>query len=74
MAVRKFENPVFPLDFTMNDSHMMMGGSWPDEVWLSARLDTDGNAMTKSEEDWESSILGPLPNQSQETIQLMLKP
>ena len=28
---------------------MVMGGEWPEEVWLEVRLDHDGNAMTKSD-------------------------
>jgi tetratricopeptide (TPR) repeat protein len=73
VAVRKIENPTFPLDFSMNETHMMMGGEWPSQVWLSARLDGDGNAMTKTEQDWNSGVLGPI-EEGGEPIQLMLKP
>ena len=73
LAVRKIENPTFPLEFGMNESHMMMGGVWPDQVWLSARLDEDGNPMTKGANDWNSGIIGPITLDS-EPIQLMLKP
>ena len=38
----------------------MAGGAWPEEVWVQARLDADGNAMTKGEQDLESAVLGPL--------------
>ena len=57
----------------MNESHLMMGGVWPDQVWLSARLDEDGNPMTKGSNDWNSGIIGPITLDS-EPIQLMLKP
>ena len=59
-AVRKFDNPEFPLAFDLGTQHLMMGGEWPDEVWIEARLDSDGNAMTKSNEDWVSDLKGPI--------------
>ena len=59
-AVRKFDGPTFPLDFDLGTEHLMMGGAWPSEVWVEARLDSDGNAMTKSDEDWVSELKGPI--------------
>ena len=37
----------------------MMGGTWPEQVWLFARLDADG-APGSSDGDVESAHLGPL--------------
>ena len=37
------------MPFTLGKGDMVMGGEWPEEVWLEARLDQDGNAMTKME-------------------------
>ena len=71
VAVKKIPNPTFPVSFALGKSDMVMGGVWPDQIWIQARLDTDGNAMTKSEEDWESSILGPLEGE-QKDIRLQL--
>jgi hypothetical protein len=38
---------------------MMLGGQWPEEVWILARLDADGQPG-RSEGDVESAVLGPL--------------
>ena len=56
----RIEPSGFPLSFSVSDADMMMGGEWPEEVWISARLDVDGNAMTRSEGDMESLMLGPV--------------
>ncbi|MFT5680094.1 MAG: cytochrome c-type biogenesis protein CcmH/NrfG [Myxococcota bacterium] len=60
VAAKRIEVTGFPLDFTITDGDMMLGGPWPDEVTISARLDMDGNAMTRSEGDQESLTVGPL--------------
>ncbi len=52
--------PTLPATFSVTEANMMMGGEWPDEVWLEARLDTDGDAMTKTEADLRSELQGPL--------------
>lgn len=49
VAVKKIENPTFPLQFALGAKDMMMGGEWPEAVVLSARIDLDGNAMTKED-------------------------
>lgn len=59
-AVKRISEPSFPLEFSMNDSDIMMGGDWPEEVWLEARLDLDGNPMTKGEGDPTSARQGPI--------------
>ena len=59
-AVKKIDNPSFPLTFELGPSNMMMGGDWPEQVWLEVRLDEDGNAMTKGDRDVTSDIQGPL--------------
>ena len=38
----------------------MMGGEWPEQVWLDVRLDEDGNAMSKSDNDVNAEMQGPL--------------
>ena len=45
--------------FSVGEADIMMGGPWPEQVWIQARADGDGNAMTKSEDDLESPMLGP---------------
>ena len=59
-AVKKIDNPTFPLDFELGPSDMMMGGDWPEQVWLEVRLDEDGNAMSKGDGDVNSEMQGPL--------------
>jgi hypothetical protein len=59
-AVKKIDNPTFPLDFELGPSDMMMGGEWPEQVWLEVRLDEDGNAMSKGDGDVNSEMQGPL--------------
>ena len=64
VAVSRIASPHFPMPFTLGKGDMVMGGEWPEEVWLEARLDHDGNAMTKSDEDWNSLVMGPLTGES----------
>jgi tetratricopeptide (TPR) repeat protein len=45
--------------FSVGKADIMMGGPWPEQVWIQARADGDGNAMTKSADDLESPVLGP---------------
>lgn len=50
----------FPLEFSLTDQDMMMGGTWPEQVWLQARIDADGNPSTKGEGDVSSKVIGPV--------------
>ena len=59
-AVKKIDNPTFPLNFELGPADMMMGGEWPEQVWLDVRLDEDGNAMSKSDNDVNAERQGPL--------------
>jgi hypothetical protein len=48
LAVKKIDNPVFPLPYSLGPESVMMAGvSFSGKVTVSARLDKDGNAMTK---------------------------
>ena len=60
VAAMRIEATSFPLDFAVTDADMMLGGSWPEAVTVTARLDLDGNAMTRTEGDLESLTVGPL--------------
>ena len=66
VAVQKVVNPTFPMKFELGPADMMMGGEWPENVYLEVRLDKDGNAMTKGEDDINSEMQGPLPKDSHE--------
>jgi cytochrome c-type biogenesis protein CcmH len=56
VAVKRVAIGAFPMtiDFTSADS--MMGQPLPDKIHLEARLDTDGNAMTKDPTDLVASV------------------
>ncbi len=59
-ALRKSASEL-PLEFSISDSDMVMGGNaWPDQVWLQARVDLDGNAMTKEEGAPKTDMIGPV--------------
>lgn len=60
VAAARVPNPTFPLTWSLSDQDMMMGGDWPDQVWIQARVDTDGNAMSHSPDDLESAVVGPI--------------
>lgn len=62
VAAQKLNGVSFPLEISLGEAQLlpMAGGAWPEEVWVQARLDQDGNAMTKGEQDLESAVLGPL--------------
>ena len=59
-AVKKIDSPTFPLQFTLGPADMMVGGEWPEQVWLDVRLDEDGNAISKSDNDVNAEMQGPL--------------
>ncbi len=54
-ASKKLLASSFPTTFVLGPGDVMMGGPFPDEVELSARLDEDGNAMTKGAADLNGS-------------------
>lgn len=61
-----------PTSFSIGDGDLLMpGSSWPAEVWLSARVDTDGNAATREEGMPVAPPQGPL--QSGATVELVLR-
>ena len=58
LAVRRIDSPAFPVSFRIGPSDVMMQGmpfTGPFDVY--ARLDADGNAMTKSPTDLEAPPL-----------------
>ncbi len=59
VAAKRLPASALPVDFSLGDADQMMGGAWPEQVWLFARLDADG-APGSSEGDVESAHLGPL--------------
>jgi hypothetical protein len=59
-ATRRYPATSFPAAFSLGQDNVMLGGPFPDEVVLSARLDTDGNAMTRGPGDLEGAASGTI--------------
>ncbi|MEZ4266336.1 MAG: tetratricopeptide repeat protein [Myxococcota bacterium] len=57
-ATRRYPATSFPLAFSLGQDNVMLGGPFPEEFTLSARLDTDGNAMTRAPGDLEGAVTG----------------
>ena len=74
VAVQKVPNPAFPMKFELGPTDMMMGGEWPEQVYLEIRLDLDGNAMTKADGDVNSEVQGPLPKDSHDLSVTLIAP
>lgn len=61
LAARKVPASSLPLDFQLGEGDIMMqGNTWPDQVWVSARVDLDGNAMTREDGAPEAAPVGPI--------------
>ena len=69
-AVRRIDNPTFPTDLSLDDSHSMLGRPLPEEGTLSARLDVDGDASTRDPGD----LAAEAPTRRGETVVLVLRP
>jgi tetratricopeptide (TPR) repeat protein len=50
-AVKRIAGPTFPLDVDLSAADSMMGQPLPATVRIEARLDSDGDAMTKNPSD-----------------------
>ncbi|MFO0727223.1 MAG: zinc ribbon domain-containing protein [Myxococcota bacterium] len=59
LAVKRFESPSFPVSFSVGASDAMMGQPFTGPFDVSARLDRDGNAMTRGDDD----VLAPAAHQ-----------
>ncbi len=56
LAVKRIEDPRFPLKFSIGaDDRMIKSRPFAGEIHLSARLDADGNASTRSPGDLQST-------------------
>lgn len=61
LAVLRIPSPSFPLEFSIGpDDVMIPSMQFEGAISLSARLDADGNAMTKGAEDLSSPVEEPL--------------
>ncbi len=65
-AAQKHAGVTLPFTFSLSEGDMVMGGSgWPEQVWIQARLDADGNAMTREDADVASAVIGPVQSGSE---------
>lgn len=61
LAVLRIPSPEFPLAFSIGPENVMIPSmQFAGEISLSARLDADGNAMTRGAGDISSTVLEPL--------------
>jgi hypothetical protein len=59
LAVKRIESPHFPLEFTLGpDDRMIKQMPFVGPLQLSARLDADGNAMTRAPGDLQGQAAG----------------
>lgn len=66
LAALKVPASRLPLDFELGDADIVMqGNTWPEEVWLSARVDLDGNAMSREDGAPEAVAVGPIRSAEQ---------
>lgn len=59
-ATRRYPATSFPMAFSLGQDNVMLGGPFPDAIVLSARLDSDGNAMTRTPGDLEAALPTPI--------------
>ena len=72
VAALRLKPSAVPGPFSATDSDIMMGGPWPEEVWIQARADSDANAMTKEADAAQSAVIGPI-SQGATGIELILQ-
>lgn len=70
VAVKRLQVAQFPVTFTLGQADSMMGQPFPANFRLEARLDADGNAMTKTPNDPTAMQDGVTPGA---TVRLALK-
>ena len=63
---------TFPLSFELGPRHAMMGGPFPEMLDVSARIDVDGDPLTKGPNDLEGRMSGVAAGSSE--LVLLLGP
>jgi hypothetical protein len=71
-AAKRLAVHSFPLAYSISSADAMMGGTLPPEVTLSARLDSDGNAGTRSANDLTAAAVDVATGSS--AVELQLRP
>jgi cytochrome c-type biogenesis protein CcmH len=73
LAVKKIDRPVFPFTYSLGpEDAMMQGTPYPGELFISARLDKDGNAMTREEEDLAGEFKGNPAKAGSQKVDIVL--
>jgi tetratricopeptide (TPR) repeat protein len=70
-AVKRIANPSFPLDIDLSAADSMMGQPLPPNVRIEARIDTDGDPLTKNPSDPRAAQDGVATNGAK--VSLVLK-
>jgi len=70
-AVKRISSPTFPLEIDLSAADSMMGQPLPAAVRIEARLDSDGDAMTKNPSDPHAAQDGVATNGAK--VALVLK-
>ena len=63
LAALRLPRWSLPQAFVLTDGDLlpMAGGAWPEQVWVSAKLDVDGDPATDSPDDLTAVAIGPIP-------------
>jgi tetratricopeptide (TPR) repeat protein len=69
-AVKRIAGPTFPLDIDLSAADSMMGQPLPATVRIEARLDSDGDAMTKNPSDPHAAQDGVATNGTRVSLAL----
>lgn len=69
-AVKRFENPAFPLSFRVGPADSPMGGPFPEDGTLTVRVDLDGNPTTHEDGAPEARLEHVKPGQADIAIGL----
>ncbi|HEY7461470.1 MAG TPA: hypothetical protein VIC59_06315 [Gemmatimonadota bacterium] len=71
VAVARLVGNRFPMAFRLDDSNLMLRESWPAALELEARLDADGDPLTRDAGDLTGRLAAPIPpGQTDVRIQL----
>lgn len=72
LAALRIPADSLPAPFSLGDGDILMQGStWPEQVWISARIDTDGNAASREEGQPVAEAQGPFT--TGQTVDLVLR-
>ena len=49
VAVARLQGNRYPMNFALGERDLMLGGSWPETVEIEARVDADGDPLTRDD-------------------------